>query len=96
MLCPAKLLTIHTRYAGARAAFTEGIKRCPHSIPLWTSAASLEERSGAVGKARALLEQARLRNPQHAELWLAASRVELRAGNAKASGTLLAKALQVR
>lgn len=48
-----------------------------------------------MGKARALLEQARLRNPQQPELWLAASRVELRAGNAKAAGTLLAKALQV-
>ncbi len=80
---------------GARAAYAEGYKRCPTSIPLWTSAAALEEQTGAVGKARALLEQARVRNPQHPDLWLAAARVELRAGNVKAAGNVMAKALQV-
>lgn len=48
-----------------------------------------------MGKARALLEQARVRNPQHPDLWLAAARVELRAGNVKAAGNVMAKALQV-
>jgi pre-mRNA-processing factor 6 len=54
-----------------------------------------------VGKARALLEQARQRIPKRddlaearAELWLAAIRTEQRAGSSKAGEALLAKALQ--
>ena len=65
------------------------------SVPLWRSSARLEERAGAVGKARAILEQARLKNPHQDELWLAAVRTEQRSGNAKAADALMAKALQV-
>ena len=54
----------------------------------------LEEASGAVGKARATLEQARLRNPKTEALWLAAIHTEQRAGNTKAAEALLAKGLQ--
>lgn len=72
-----------------------GLARCPDSIPLWRSAARLEEEAGNVARARALLEQARLKNPKSAELWLAAIRTEQRAGNEKAADTALAKALQV-
>jgi len=78
-----------------------GIKRCPECVPLWRAAARVEEGAGAVGKARAVLEQARQRLPRRddlsdarADLWLAAIRTEQRAGSAKAAETLLAKALQ--
>ncbi|GIL57404.1 hypothetical protein Vafri_12583 [Volvox africanus] len=80
---------------GARLAYRNGLARCPASIPLWRAAARLEEEAaGNVGRARALLEQARLKNPKTDELWLAAIRTEQRAGNEKAADTVLAKALQ--
>ena len=66
------------------------------SVPLWRSAARLEEQAGATAKARALLEQGRLKNLASPELWLAAVRTEQRAGLVKASEALMAKALQVR
>ena len=70
--------------------------RCMASLPLWRARALLEERAGAFGKARALLEQARLKNPANDVLWLAAVHSEQRAGNAKAAESLIAKGLQVR
>lgn len=76
-------------------AYQDGIRRCMGSIPLWRSSARLEEKAGAVGKARAILEQARLKNPHQDELWLAAVRTEQRATNTKAADALMAKALQV-
>lgn len=76
-------------------AYASGLRRCLASIPLWRAAARLEEKAGAVGKARALLEQARLKNPKNDEAWLAGVRMELRTGNAKAAEALMAKALQV-
>lgn len=63
-------------------------------VPLWVSAARLEERAGNPAKARALLEQARLKNPKTPALWLAAVRAEMRGGNQKAGEALMAKALQ--
>lgn len=79
----------------------KGVKRCPECVPLWRAAARVEEAAGAVGKARAVLEQARQRLPkrddlaeEREELWLAAIRTEQRAGNSKAADALLAKALQ--
>ena len=41
----------------ARAAYKAGTVRCMDSLPLWRARALLEERAGAPGKARALLEQ---------------------------------------
>ncbi len=76
-------------------AYQDGIRRCMGSIPLWRSSARIEEKAGAVGKARAILEQARLKNPHQDELWLAAVRTEQRATNTKAADALMAKALQV-
>ncbi len=43
----------------ARAAYQAGLKRCMGSASLWRSIARLEEGAGAVGKARALLDQVR-------------------------------------
>ena len=51
-------------------------RRCHDTIPLWTAAATLEQRSGFLAKARAILEQARTRNPKNEWLWLAATRQE--------------------
>ena len=48
-----------------------------------------------MGRARALLEQARLKNPKAEEAWLAGIRTEQRAGNTKAAEAVMAKALQV-
>lgn len=76
-------------------AYQNGIRRCMSSIPLWRSSARLEEKLGSVGKARAILEQARLKNPKQDELWLAAVHTEQRSGNTKAADALMAKALQV-
>ena len=70
--------------------------RCMASLPLWRARALLEERAGAFGRARALLEQARLKNPANDVLWLAAVHSEQRAGNAKAAESLIAKGLQAR
>ena len=81
--------------AALAQAYQNGIRRCMGSIPLWRSSARLEEKAAAVGKARAILEQARLKNPHQDELWLAAVRTEQRATNTKAADALMAKALQV-
>jgi hypothetical protein len=45
------------------------LKRCPTSIPLWLLSARLEEKAGAVTRARAILERARLKNPNTDLLW---------------------------
>lgn len=78
----------------ARDVYEKGIKNCPHSIPLWLSAAHLEEKVGGLSKARAVLTKARLKNPQNPELWLAAIRAEGRGANKKEAEVLMAKALQ--
>jgi pre-mRNA-processing factor 6 len=43
----------------------------------------LEERADNIGRARAMLEQARLKNPGSDALWLAAICTEQRGGNTK-------------
>ena len=52
----------------ARAAFTEGITKCPKSIPLWLQWSSLEERHKRITKSRAVMEKARVKNPNNPEL----------------------------
>ena len=47
----------------ARQAYQSGLKRCMGSAPLWRSLSRLEERAGAIGKARNVLEQARSTPP---------------------------------
>ena len=86
---------MHHLFGCLLKAYQDGIRRCMGSIALWRSSARLGERAGAVGKARAMLEQARLKNPHQDELWLAAVRTEQRAANTKAADALMAKALQV-
>jgi pre-mRNA-processing factor 6 len=78
----------------AREYYQKGLRRCPHSVPLWRLAGRLEERVHGFTKARSMLELARLRNPRNAELWAEAVRLERRAGNEKLAAALMAKALQ--
>ena len=83
----------------AREAYAAGLRHCPGALALWTSAATLEERTaggGSVGfaRARTLLETARQRIPASSELLLAAIRLERRAGNERVAESLLASALR--
>ena len=48
----------------ARAAYQAGLRRCVHSVPLWTSLARLEESSKNLPRARAFLEQVILSPPK--------------------------------
>lgn len=78
----------------AREAYTAGTRMCPQSAPLWTLASRLEERLGAVVKARSVLERARLALAKNPALWTEGVRVERRAGNDAAARNLMARALQ--
>lgn len=65
--CPAVFWKMHLmlgqleeqegRTEAARSVYASGLKRCADCVPLWRSAARLEEKAGNVGRARALLEQ---------------------------------------
>jgi len=83
------------KLVGARDAYNQGIKNCPKSVPLWILAARLEVKAGVVGKARAILDQARLKNPKNPQLWSESIRIEINAaGNVTQAKNLVAKALQ--
>eukprot|EP00002_Diphylleia_rotans_P016713 TRINITY_DN3249_c0_g1_i5.p1 TRINITY_DN3249_c0_g1~~TRINITY_DN3249_c0_g1_i5.p1 ORF type:complete len:600 (-),score=148.57 TRINITY_DN3249_c0_g1_i5:241-2040(-) len=77
----------------ARDTYLQGIRQCPHSIPLRLCAVDLEKNI-SMAKARAMLETARLRITDCPELWRASIRIEVEAGNSKAAEALLARALQ--
>lgn len=79
--------------AAAREAYSIGVKRCPHSIPLWILASRLEESVNMRIKARALLEKARTLNPKSDELWLESVKVEQRDGST-AFKAMLSRSLQ--
>ncbi|KAL3184787.1 hypothetical protein MRX96_005887 [Rhipicephalus microplus] len=74
--------------------FSCSSKKCPTSVPLWLLLSRLEESTGALTKARSVLEKARLRNPGSADLWLEAVRIEVRAGFKEIAQNLMAKAMQ--
>lgn len=78
----------------ARAAYSIGVKACPKSIPLWILYSRLEERAGAVVKARSVLDRARTAIPKSPELWAELVRVERRAGNTSQAKNLMASALK--
>ncbi|EPQ11240.1 Pre-mRNA-processing factor 6 [Myotis brandtii] len=54
----------------AREAYSQGLKKCPHSTPLWLLLSWLEEKIGQLTRARAILEKSRLKNPKNPGLWL--------------------------
>nr|XP_032518836.1 pre-mRNA-processing factor 6 [Danaus plexippus plexippus] len=82
------------RDSDAHNTYTQGLKKCATSVPMWILLSRLEEKLKHVTKARSVLEKARLRNQKNAELWLESVRLEQRAGCVEAAGSLLAKALQ--
>ncbi|KAG5462649.1 MAG: hypothetical protein BJ554DRAFT_4234, partial [Olpidium bornovanus] len=64
----------HGDVASAREAYSKGLKACPKSIPLWLLSSRLEELTGMLVKARAILERGRLLNPKVPEMWVEAIR----------------------
>lgn len=72
----------------AREALAIGVKKCPHSVPLWLMSSRLEEDMGVRIKARALLEKARSQNGKSEDLWLESVKVEERDGSGAAKGML--------
>ncbi|WVF71630.1 hypothetical protein IAT40_006438 [Kwoniella sp. CBS 6097] len=80
--------------AQARAAYAQGCRSCPKSIPLWILAARLEEKAGITIKARSLLENARMRNPKNDLLWAESVKIEERAGSTQQAKSVLARAMQ--
>ncbi|WRT66209.1 uncharacterized protein IL334_003162 [Kwoniella shivajii] len=80
--------------ANARAAYAQGCRSCPKSIPLWILAARLEEKAGVTIKARSLLESARMKNPKHDLLWAESVKIEERTGSTQQAKAVLARAMQ--
>merc|ERR1719411_1495843 len=78
----------------ARQTYSDAVRKCPDSIPLWLLFAELECQKGTVTKARSVIEKARLRNPANDQLWLKAIRIEADAGLTDIAKTVLARALQ--
>jgi pre-mRNA-processing factor 6 len=77
----------------ARAAYAQGCKSCPRSIPLWILSARLEEKAGVTIKARSLLEKGRLYNAKNDELWAESIGIEERAGGTAQAKSLLARGM---
>lgn len=69
------------------------LKKCPNSIPLWLLLSQLEEKNGALIKARSVLEKAKLKNPKNPQLLLESIRVELRGGLKDIALNLMAKGM---
>ncbi|PIC30868.1 hypothetical protein B9Z55_021964 [Caenorhabditis nigoni] len=80
--------------AGARQAYTQGIRKCHGIIPLWILLVRLEESAGQIVKARVDLEKARLRNPKNEDLWLESVRFEMRVGCPEMAKERMSRALQ--
>eukprot|EP01125_Pyxidicula_operculata_P005545 TRINITY_DN1956_c0_g9_i1.p1 TRINITY_DN1956_c0_g9~~TRINITY_DN1956_c0_g9_i1.p1 ORF type:complete len:938 (+),score=262.31 TRINITY_DN1956_c0_g9_i1:50-2863(+) len=78
----------------ARETYRNGVKSCPHSIPIWLSMIRLEEKTNGIGRARAVMEKAKLKNPKCPELWLESVRMENRGGESRIAFNILAKGLQ--
>lgn len=75
----------------ARGYYSQGLKACPASIPLWRLLIQLEEKVKGVLKARPTSELSRMKLPKCPELWLEGIRLERRAGNEKLADALLVK-----
>nr|CAG4710051.1 unnamed protein product [Naegleria fowleri] len=70
--------------------YEDGLKHCPHSIPLWLSLFRLyfnplvlPKSLMNITKARALLDRALLKNPSSASLWLALMKLEYHQSNSQ-------------
>jgi pre-mRNA-processing factor 6 len=78
----------------AREAYGTGTRACPKSVALWLLASRLEEKAGAVVRARSVLDRARLAVPKNPELWTESVRVERRANNIAQAKVIMARAIQ--
>ncbi|GBG24911.1 Pre-mRNA-processing factor 6 [Hondaea fermentalgiana] len=78
----------------ARKLFLDGLKHCPHGVPLWLGAARLEREFVSPVKARSVLELARVKNADQPALWLEAIRLETEQGQHGMAEALKAKAVQ--
>ncbi|KAI9203430.1 PRP1 splicing factor, N-terminal-domain-containing protein [Polychytrium aggregatum] len=78
----------------AQETYLKATKTCPKSVSLWILSSRLEEQSGTLMRARAILERARLMSPKQPELWTEAVRLELRGNNQPMAKALMAKGLQ--
>ncbi|KAH9260592.1 hypothetical protein BASA81_001059 [Batrachochytrium salamandrivorans] len=65
----------------AKQIYIDGTIACPRSVPLWLSLARVEEESGNLVRARAVLDSARAKLDTAPMLWLAAIRLERRANS---------------
>eukprot|EP01062_Namystynia_karyoxenos_P078607 TRINITY_DN8125_c1_g1_i1.p1 TRINITY_DN8125_c1_g1~~TRINITY_DN8125_c1_g1_i1.p1 ORF type:complete len:965 (+),score=342.99 TRINITY_DN8125_c1_g1_i1:88-2982(+) len=81
--------------ANLRALYTQAVKSCPDSVPVWRAASGAEETVlKDVVKARSVLEKARIKLPKTPELWLSSVRLEARQGRHGMAQQLLSKGLQ--
>jgi pre-mRNA-processing factor 6 len=78
----------------AQEAFAVGTRAAPKAPVLYILLARLQERQGAVVKARSTLDRGRQNNPKNAELLCEAVRLERRANNINAAQKIMAAALQ--
>ncbi|KAF2195771.1 hypothetical protein K469DRAFT_649931 [Zopfia rhizophila CBS 207.26] len=78
----------------AQEAYSIGTRAAPKAIHLFLLLSRIQERQGAVVKARSTLDRARQQNPKNPVLLCEAVRLERRAGNVPAAQQLMAVALQ--
>ena len=77
----------------AREVYSLGVKKCPDSIPIWIMSARLEETTGNVMRARAILDKARIQNAKQPELWHETLGLEERVKNEVQAKAFMSKAL---
>lgn len=81
----------------AREAYSNGVERCRRSAALWIGYCRVEETSGAIAKARAILERGReqCKGTRDVDLiWRESVYLEVRIGSQEAARGVLARALQ--
>jgi pre-mRNA-processing factor 6 len=78
----------------AQEAYSMGTRACPKAPVLFILLSRIQEKQGAIVKARSSLERGRAQNQKNPEILVEAVRLERRANNASAAQKLMAEALQ--
>ncbi|KAI1724194.1 tetratricopeptide repeat domain-containing protein [Ditylenchus destructor] len=89
-----QILCQRGQFEDARKIYTQGVRKSPHSIPLWLLLIRLEESQGRATKARSELDIAKTKNLKNDLLWLEAIRIEMRSDQRELALSLLARSLQ--
>ncbi|KAI1705808.1 tetratricopeptide repeat domain-containing protein [Ditylenchus destructor] len=89
-----QILCQRGQFEDARKIYTQGVRKSPHSIPLWLLLIRLEESQGRATKARSELDMAKTKNLKNDLLWLEAIRIEMRSDQRELALSLLARSLQ--